>query len=130
MASDIEIERIRKDPDLWRTLAKRLQSGGVKLTDWEDTFTHDIASLARVEELSFRQGEKLVQIRDDTVLISEYRGQSVKFLIKTGQELSLWFDDDDDQAWVAALFESGRTFLARKEAARLSSLVRRYRDMG
>ena len=130
MASDIEIECIRKDPDLWRSLAKRLQLGGAGLTDWEDTFTYDISSLIGVKELSFRQGEKLIQIRDDTVLVSEYHGQTGKFLIKTCKELSPWFDYDDDQAWVAKLFESGRTSVARKEAARLSSLVRRYRAMG
>ena len=132
MSSEIEIQRVRKDPDQWRRIAKRclLAMASGQLTDWEGDFLESISARPGFDELSYRQGEILLEIRDDAILVSEYKGQSVGYLVRTCKELSLWFDDEDDQVWVAELFESGCTSVTRKEAAKLSRLLRRYRDMG
>ena len=72
MASWREIDRIRKDPTAMRTLAVYLlKLPGTELTEWEIKFLKSISSDLTSEEFTTRQGEKLMQIREDFEEISE-----------------------------------------------------------
>jgi hypothetical protein len=63
MASWQEIDRLRKAPAAFRALAERLLKLGEELTDWERTFLDSISHKDR-EEITSRQSERLLQIRD------------------------------------------------------------------
>jgi hypothetical protein len=80
MASWKEIEGFRKDPKAARLLAKSLRkTGSGVLNEWEADF---LVSLSRWQhELTTRQAEKLLQIRDGLVTITVFHGFSVEKLL-------------------------------------------------
>lgn len=71
-----EIEKYKHDPG---DLAKLLLKTAV-LTDWEEPFLEKMA--VHQGELSTRQAEKLLEIRDDNLWVGEIRGFSVRLLLK------------------------------------------------
>ena len=81
MASWREIDRIRKAPDEFRTVAKRLLNLGAELTEWESIFLESICNDTATKEFTTRQSEKLLQIRDDYETITIFHGFSVKTLL-------------------------------------------------
>jgi hypothetical protein len=85
-----EIDRIRKDFVAVRSLAKRLlelpQAGW---NEWEIDFLQHMARHKGPDPITTRQGEKLIELRDDAKYYSSVHGFSVQSLIKN--------------CWVAAL---------------------------
>jgi hypothetical protein len=63
MASWQEIDRLRKQPAAYRGLAERLLKIFAELTEWECTFLDSI-SRRGIDEITTRQSQKLLQIRD------------------------------------------------------------------
>ena len=89
MASWIEIDRIRKDPEAIRSLAKRL----LKLpdhdwTEWEVDFLEDRSR--QKDEINTRQAEKLLELRDEAEYLSKAEGFSVASLVE-----NCWLARDD-----------------------------------
>jgi hypothetical protein len=125
VALDSEIERIRKDTDQWRMLASRLLKYAEQdaLSDWELDFLENILSKKWLDELSYRRGESLLVIRDDLVTVSSYRGSSVKYLAQMSYENRFDLDDDEEEAWLVELYQSGRTSIRTNEARRLWRLA-------
>lgn len=125
MASDAEIERIRKDKGQWLPLAQRL----FRHVDDETLAERHVCLLESLVdrkwqlELSYRQAEWLLDIRDEVEVISQYRGYSLKFLIQRCFEARFGLDDEEDLAWITALFGSGRTSIRRYEARRVFVLA-------
>jgi hypothetical protein len=115
-----EIDRIRKDPVAVRSLAKRLLDiPNHDWTAWELDFLEAMSRHAGPDPLSTRQGEKLMELRDDAEDHSQYRGLSVKILI---EKCNLGRDDLDDPAdaeFVAKLYASGATSIKRHQLWRL-----------
>jgi hypothetical protein len=128
MASWREIDRIRKDPTAMRTLAVYLlKLPGTELTEWEIKFLKSISSDLTSEEFTTRQGEKLMQIREDFEEISEigYDRLSVTILIehcKIGY-LDLLAQDEDKAEWIKA-FSAGTSKIKRKYSGRLLACAR------
>jgi hypothetical protein len=126
MALDAEIERIRKDTEHWRALMRQLLSYAEKgvLSDWELDFLESNLGKRWLDELSYRQAESLLEIRDDVQVVSAYRGYSVKTMLQGVYENRLDLDDDGEE-WVKRLYESGRNEIRRKDARRLIAIARR-----
>lgn len=83
MATEPEIHRVRNDPGEARAISKFLL--GVYqpvLTDWEADFLEDVMSKKFEDGLSYRQAEKLLQIRDDCHSVTHHRGLSLKILLQ------------------------------------------------
>ena len=130
MALDSEIERIRKDTVRWRSLAQQLltYAGHGALTDWELDFLENNLSKPWLDELSYRQGESLLVIRDGVELLASLHGYSTTYLVRACYENR--FDlDDEDEAWLVEMNQSGRTAIRRKEAWRLFSLAKRIGEV-
>jgi hypothetical protein len=95
--------------------------------DWEIKFLKGISSDLTSEEFTTRQGEKLMQIREDSEEISEigYDRLSVKILIedcKIGY-LDLFAQDEDKAEWIRT-FPAGTSRIKRKYSGRLLACAR------
>jgi hypothetical protein len=116
MASWREIDRFRKVPAAYRAVAQRLLNLGAELTEWESTFLESICNDIQTKELTTRQSEKLLQIRDDYETITAFHGFSVETLL--------------DECWLSRcdLSESQEQKLQRmRERSRVSA---RRKDVG
>lgn len=77
MASWIEIDRVRKDPPTFKSIAKRLlDDSNFERTDFSDDFLENVMHWKR-NELSTRQGEVLLELRDEAELHFHYKGLSI-----------------------------------------------------
>ena len=110
MASWIEIDRIRKDPESFKSLAKRLlDDPAFERSEFADDFLENIANWKR-DEVSTRQGESLLELRDEAEIHFKYKGLSIPILID--KCYANRFDlDGADQARVEQLKESGRRYV-------------------
>jgi hypothetical protein len=130
MASDIAIERIRKDTEAWRGLAGRilrLTEPGV-LTDNEVDFLEQIQERSWLDELSYRQAEWLLGIRDNVEQVASYRGFSLTRLIRRCYESR--FDlDDREQRWISRLFERREEPIRARDARRIYSIAQRQGEV-
>lgn len=113
-----EINSLAKAPDRARTLATFLLTlPDIDWTDWEADFLD--AMKARAEELSTRQAEKLVELRDDSVRYTSASGFSFKVLIETCWLNRFDLDDEADIEFIEKLRASGHASLRKREALRL-----------
>jgi hypothetical protein len=86
-----EIDRIRKDFVAVRSLAKRLLDlPHADWNDWEIDFLQHMARHKGPDPLTTRQGEKLIELRDDAEYYSSVHGLSVQSLIN-----NCWLARDD-----------------------------------
>ncbi len=81
MASWIEIDRVRKDSQAFRPLAKRLLNDAMfERSEFADGFLENIMNWKR-DELTTRQGEILLELRDEAEIYVAYKGLSIPILI-------------------------------------------------
>jgi hypothetical protein len=124
MASWREIDRVRKDANGARELAKRLlRIYPGELTEWETDFLQSITSYTELFEFTTRQAEKLLEIRDDAELVSQCRGFSVAALIAQCHAARLDLSDADEQ-WIADLHRQGAGAIRRRQVGRLLGCAR------
>jgi hypothetical protein len=122
MADYREIIEIQKDPARARSVAQFLSTlDDMEWTDWELDFLASIGS--RREELSTRQGEKLIELRDESVWYTAVDGFSLRTLI---DRCHLYRDElaDHDAVFIERRRASGATRLRRKDARRLLRCAR------
>ena len=82
MASWIEIDRVRKDPNTFKPMAARLLADPIfERSEFADGFLENIANWKR-DELSTRQGEILLELRDEAEIHHAYKGLSIPTLIE------------------------------------------------
>src|SRR5262249_12653275 len=99
MTSWKEIEKIKRDPAGARAMATMLLASA-ELTSWEGPFLESME--VHQGELSTRQAEKLVEIRDQNTWVSDIRGFSVRLLVNQYWEAR--YDlNDEDAAFVESL---------------------------
>jgi hypothetical protein len=114
VASWTELERIRKDPALFRGLARRLMDDPhCEDSEFADGFLANIAGWKR-EEITLRQAEVLLDLRDRAEIHTHYKGLSVALLMEkcraNRHEL-----DEADRRRLDALCEEQRGFVAGAE---------------
>ena len=86
-----EIDRIRKDFVAVRSLAKRLLDlPHADWNEWEIDFLQHMARHKGPDSITTRQGEKLIELRDDAKYYSSVHGFSVQTLIE-----HCWVSRDD-----------------------------------
>ncbi len=122
MADYREINEIQKDPARARSVAQFLSTlDDMEWTDWELDFLHSIGT--RREDLTTRQGEKLIELREEAVWYTAVDGFSLKTLI---ERCHLYRDEvaEHDTAFVERLKATGATRLRRKDARRLLRCAR------
>ena len=120
MASWAEIENLRKDADGARRLCRGLLNGSASaLSDTAETFLESIEARHYLDELSTRQAEVILEIRDEVQFVTVTRdGLSVATLIARCHALR---DElaDPDKEWIEAIFTSSRSTVRRKDIGRL-----------
>lgn len=125
-ASPREIEDVRKDPDKWRPLILQLlKFDRPALTDDFLDFAERVLALSWLQEISYRQTEWLLGVRDNVRFVSTYRQFSLKALLKLCYENRLDFDDEEAEAWLEAMYLSGATEFRLYEAKRIYAFARR-----
>jgi hypothetical protein len=121
-ASYREIAAIQKDAARARALAQGLaRLDDMAWTDWELDFLHSMA--ARQQELTTRQGEKLIELCDDAVWYTAVDGFSLKALVDRCHLLRDELADRDAQ-FIERLKAQGAARLRRKDARRLLACAR------
>jgi hypothetical protein len=124
MASWREIDRIRKDAAAVRSIAERLLAlPNADFTEWELMFLESMARRDSPDDLSTRQAEKLLEIRDGIEFISEHRGFSVRILIKGCYEARLDLSEEDER-WIVDVRERNTVSIRRRHIGRLMRCAR------
>ena len=118
MASWIEIDRIRKDPAGFKSLARALLINSTfEKTEWEQDFLKDKVEGKKRQEFTTRQGEAILDLRDKATLHTKYKGLSISILIE-----KCWlnrFDlDERDQEFIESLKASGRGYVTGRQIGR------------
>jgi hypothetical protein len=122
-----EISEIQKDPARARSMAQFLSTlDDIGWTDWELDFLASIG--ARHEDLTTRQGEKLIELREESVWYTAVDGFCLKTLV---DRCHLCRDElaDHDAAFIERLKASGTARLRRKDARRLLRCARRLGEI-
>jgi hypothetical protein len=122
MADYREILSLQKDPAHARAIAQVLSgSTDMEWTDWELDFLDGIA--ARQQELTTRQGEKLVELRDQATWYTRVEGFSLRTLVA---RCHLCCDQlaPEDAAFIERLEAAKAARLRRKDARRLLRCAR------
>ena len=120
-----EIDRIRKDLVAVRSLAKRLlELPHTDWNDWEVDFLQHMARDKGPDPITTRQGEKLLELRDDAEYYSSVRGFSVQSLIKNCWLARDDLDSEDDRKFIAQLKETSYSSIKRRQLRKLLACVR------
>jgi hypothetical protein len=118
MASWIEIERVRKDPNAFKLLAKHLLADVDYAQVRSDSATDFLENVSRYrsDEITTRQGEFLLELRDEAKTYFKI-GDGLSVAILIGKCFLARFDlaSDDDVERIEVLKTSGRTNVTGKE---------------
>jgi hypothetical protein len=115
VASWIEIDRIRKDPAGFKSLARALLINSTfEKTEWEQDFLKDKVEGKKRQEFTTRQGETILDLRDKATLYTKYKGLSIPILIE-----KCWLNrfnlDERDQEFIGELKASGRGYVTGRQ---------------
>ena len=120
-----EIDRIRKDLVAVRSLAKRLLNlPHADWNDWEIDFLQHMGRHKGPDPITTRQGEKLLELRDDAEDHSSVRGLSVQILIKNCWLARDDLGSEDDRKFIEQLKETSYSGIKRRQLRKLLACAR------
>lgn len=124
MASEREIRRLMVNPASGVMLARGLVvMRSVDWTEWEVDFLESIAARDASRELSYRQVEILLELRDQASACILIAGVPVGRLIDQLWQARLDLPEDDEEL-VVGLRAAAVTSVKKRTAARLAALAR------
>lgn len=113
-----EINDLAKNPARAQSLARFLLAlPDIDWTDWERDFLEPKA--AATDELSTRQAEKLIELRNNAIRYTAVSGYNLAALITRCWQARDDLANEDDIAFIANLKERGQVALTRPQALRL-----------
>ena len=122
MARWPEIERIRKDGASFCGLARRLLArDGEDFSNWESAFLENIAGKKGSQTFTSRQGEKLLEIRDNCEVVTSWRSFSIRTLLTKCHEARVDLAEDDEE-WIVAMRAANPDAIKRRNLSRLIRL--------
>ena len=125
MASHRDMKALAENADRVRSLARALLAQEDHVwTDWEIDFLESMAAHQGPEPLTQRQREVLSELEAVSTYVSSVEGMSVGTLIRECFEARLDLDEEDE-AFVESLAQSGKTSLRRRPLTRLLACSRR-----
>jgi hypothetical protein len=120
-----EIDRIRKDLVAVRSLAKRLLDlPHADWNDWEIDFLQHMVRRKGSEPITTRQGEKLLELRDDAEYYSSVHGFSVQSLVENCWLTRNELDSEDNRKFIEQLKETSVSCLKRRQLHKLLACAR------
>jgi hypothetical protein len=128
MASWTELERVRKDPIAFRALAKSLlKDPNCEDSEFADGFLENIARWKR-DEITLRQSEVLLGLRDNAEIHTQYKGLSIRLLMEkcyaTRYEL-----DEVDRKRLEALHEKRCNFVTGAQMGWFKRICKQLGEM-
>jgi hypothetical protein len=125
-----EIDRIRKDLVGVQSLAKRLlELPHADWNDWELDFLQHMARHKGPGPITTRQGEKLIELRDDAEYYSSVRGLSVQSLIKNCWLARDDLNSEDDRQFIEQLKETSYSCVKRRQLRKLLACARQLGEI-
>jgi hypothetical protein len=120
-----EVDRIRKDLVAVRSLAKRLLNlPHADWNDWEIDFLQHMGRHKGPDPITTRQGEKLLELRDDAEYCSSVRGFSVQSVIKNCWLARDDLDSEADRKFIEQLEETNCLSVKRRQLRKLLACAR------
>lgn len=117
MTNYIEINDLAKAPARARMFAAYLLSRlDIDWTDWERDFLKDMKAIQ--DNLTTRQAEKLVELRDNSILYEKVSSYRLKYLIDRCWEARLDLSESDED-FIDRHKKAGTTALRKSDALRL-----------
>jgi hypothetical protein len=133
MASWIEIDRVRKDPKVFKPLAGHLLADAEYARERSEFATDFLETISRSEkdELTARQGEILLELRNEGLRYFRIGDElSVGILIEKLYHARADLGNEDDAAFIVALWTSGRKFVTGKQLPRFLAVKRELEEFG
>ena len=128
MASWAEIDRIRKDPGAFKKLAAQLLNDPTyERSDFADGFLENVLHWER-DELSTRQGEVLVGLRDEAETHTTYKGLSIRTLIDKCH-INRFDLDEGDRQRIEKLKELDRGFVTGSQMGWFKRICKQLGEM-
>jgi len=122
-----ELNALQKDPQRARDLAMFLfKLKDIEWTDWELDFLDNMS--AWTEDLTTRQGEKLVELRDASMWYETVDGFSLRILAEKCYCARLDLSEHDAEFFVRVKASGARKF-RRREAARILRCARQVGEI-
>jgi hypothetical protein len=120
-----EIDRVRKDSVAVSSLAKRLLAiPNHDWNDWELDFLEHMARRRGRDPITTRQGEKLIELRDDSEYHSSVKGFSVASLITNCWLARNDLNSEQDRKFIEDLKASGVSAIKRRQLWKLLACAR------
>jgi hypothetical protein len=120
-----EIDRVRKDSVAVSSLAKRLLAiPSHDWNDWELDFLEHMARHRGRYPITTRQGEKLIELRDDSEYHSSVKGFSVVSLITNCWLARNDLNSEQDRKFIEDLKASGVSAIRRRQLGKLLACAR------
>jgi hypothetical protein len=115
-----ELDALAKDPKRANaTAAMLLELEHSEWNDWETDFLENLKTWS--QQLSTRQGEKLLELRDAGLLVDKIDGFSIKALI---DKLWTYRDEHGEEEFIGRLKESGAVKFRKRQALKVLALAR------
>jgi hypothetical protein len=133
MASWIEIDRVRKDPRAFKLLAGHLLADADYARERSEFATDFLENVSQSnkEELTSRQGEILLELRDEGRRYFKLCDDlSVEILLEKFYGARLDLENDGDIAFITALWTSGRKFITGKQLRRFLNIKDELEKLG
>ncbi|HEY1362500.1 MAG TPA: hypothetical protein VGF60_09665 [Xanthobacteraceae bacterium] len=128
MASWLEIDRVRKNPGTFKPLARRLLNDpGFERSEFADGFLRNVMSWTR-EELTTRQGEILLELRDEAEIHHACSGLSIPILIRKCHANRFELEESDRRR-IEQLHESGRRYVTGAQIAWFKRICKQLNEM-
>jgi hypothetical protein len=128
MASWTELERVRKDPGAFRALAKRLlDDPNCEDSEFADGFLENIAHWKR-DEITLRQAEVLLGLRDSAEIHTHCKGLSVRLLTEKCYA-NRYELDEGDRKRLEALYEKGPSFVTGAQMGWFKRICKQLGEM-
>jgi hypothetical protein len=128
VASWVEIDRVRKDPNAFKSLAKKLRADPhFERSEFADGFLEDIANYKR-DGLTTRQGEVLLALRDAAEIHFAIKGLKVATLIDKCHQNRIDLDEGDQER-IEKLKARGRRFVRGNEMAWFKRICKELGEM-
>jgi hypothetical protein len=128
MASWIELERVRKDPVAFRSLANRLKNDPYcEDSEFADGFLENIANWKR-DEITLRQAEVLLELRDSAEIHTHCKGLSVRLLMEKCHA-NRYELDEGNRKRLETLCEKGRNFVTGAQMGWFKRICKQLGEM-
>src|SRR3954470_9527232 len=128
MSSWIAIDRVRKDPQAFKPLAKRLLNDPTfERSEFADGFLENIMHWKR-DELTTRQGEILLELRDEAEIHVVYKGLSIPILIRNCFDIRFELDESA-RIQIEKLVESRRGYVTGRQMGWFKRICKQLGEM-